>query len=235
MARIKLNLKINIKINFRSLLSKSKKKIKEALLYLETYYLAHFVTSTILVIGVVLIFLSYFWVNTVIALNKGSEIKITDQDVTNALHLVSQQKIDEARIAKIKREEAAKKEADIREWTAKVENYFRAYGSPLAGYGEIIVRKAVECGGNYKILIGIAGNESGLGKVPYKKYNPYGYLDGITYTGWNESLNKLSCVISQRFIAPCKEDLYCIIRKYAGPGDNQDLWVRNVSYFMAQV
>ncbi|MFS8131073.1 MAG: hypothetical protein ACMG57_03775, partial [Candidatus Dojkabacteria bacterium] len=82
---------------------------------------------------------------------------------------------------------------------------------------------------------GIAGNESGLGKVPYKKYNPYGYLDGITYTGWNESLSKLSCVISQRFIAPCKSDLYCIIRKYGGPGDNKDLWVRNVSFFMAQV
>jgi len=219
--------RIKIKIN--------KKKIKEILLYIERYYLSHFVTSTIVIIAITLIFLSYFWVNTVIALNKGYQIKITDQDVTNALHLVSQQKIDEARIAQQKRIEAAKREAEIKEWTARVENYFRSYGSPMVGYGEIIVRKAVECGGDYKILVGIAGNESGLGKVPYKRYNPYGYLDGIQYTGWTESLSKLSCVISQRFIGPCKGDLYCIIRKYAGPGDNQDLWVRNVSYFMAQV
>src|SRR6185369_14930674 len=146
MARIKINL------NIRSKLLRYRKKTKEILLYIEKYYLSHFITSTIVLIAIVLIFLSYFWVNTVIALNKGYQIKITDADVTNALHLVSQQKIDEARIAKQKRDEAAKKEADIKEWTARVENYLRNYGSPMAGYGEIIVRKAVDCGGDYKIL-----------------------------------------------------------------------------------
>ncbi len=224
MARIKLP-KVNI----------SKRKIKNFFIYIEKYYLTHFITSTIVLIAILLIFLSYFWINTVIALNKGYQIKITDQDVTNALHLVSQEKIDEARVAKAKRDAEAQQEANIKEWTARVENYLKSFGSPMQGYGEIIVRKAVECGGDYKILIGIAGNESGLGKVPYKIYNPYGYLDGIQYTGWKESLSKLSCVISQRFIVPCKSDLYCIIRKYGGPGDNQDLWVRNVSFFMAQV
>lgn len=223
MGRLKLKLNLN------------KQKIINALINIRSYYFSHIVTSTLVIIAVMLISLSYLWVNNVTALNKGYQIKITDEDVTNALHIVSQQKIDEARIEKQKRDQAAKKEADIMAWTAKVESYFRAYGSPMVGYGEIIVRKAVECGGDYKILVGIAGNESGLGKIPYKKFNPYGYLDGVQYTGWSESLNKLSCVISQRFIVPCKGDLYCIIRKYGGPGDNKDLWVRNVSFFMAQV
>ncbi|MFS8131476.1 MAG: hypothetical protein ACMG57_05900, partial [Candidatus Dojkabacteria bacterium] len=138
--------RIKLKIN--------KTKIKKFLVDVEKYYLSHFITVTIALVGVLLILLSYFWVNSVIALNKGYQIKITEKDVTNAMHIVSQQKIDEAKIAKQKRDEAAKKEADIKEWTAKVENFLRNYGSPMAGYGEIIVRKAVECGGDYRILIG---------------------------------------------------------------------------------
>lgn len=117
----------------------------------------------------------------------------------------------------------------------KVQAFFINYNSPMQGYEEIIVRKAHECGGDYAILVGIAGNESGLGKIPYKKYNPYGYLDGIEYSGWEESLTKLSCVISQRFIMPCSGDLACIVRKYAGPVDDQELWIRNVSWFINQV
>ncbi len=131
--------------------------------------------------------------------------------------------------------ESQQKETLIAEQTAKVHTFFVNYSSPLVGYEEIIVRKALECGGDYAVLVGVAGNESGLGKVPYKKYNPYGYLDGIEYSGWEESLNKLSCVISQRFIAPCVGDLTCIINKYAGPADDKDLWIKNVTWFINQV
>lgn len=131
--------------------------------------------------------------------------------------------------------ETKQKEKLIAEQTAKVHSFFVRYNSPLVGYEEIIVRKSAECGGDYAVLVGIAGNESGLGKIPYKKYNPYGYLDGIEYSGWEESLNKLSCVISQRFIAPCNGDLTCIINKYAGPADDKDLWIKNVTWFINQV
>lgn len=200
-----------------------------------TYYESHIVSSSLLTTAFVLILFSIVWLTSLNALTRGYQIKITEEDIANALHLASQEKIEEAKIAKQKREEAARLEQEIQERTARVERYFQIYGSPMQGYGEIIVRKAAECGGDYKILVGIAGNESGLGKIPYKTYNPYGYLDGVQYSGWSQSLNKLSCVISQRFIAPCKGDLYCIIRRYGGTDTRKDEWVRNVSFFMAQV
>lgn len=118
---------------------------------------------------------------------------------------------------------------------AKITDLFNDYNSPMRGYEELIFNRANECGGDYKVLIGIAGNESGLGRIPYKTYNPYGYLDGKQYSGWEESLSFLSCVISERFLKPCNNDLACIINKYAGPLDDKSLWIRNVTYFINQL
>lgn len=127
--------------------------------------------------------------------------------------------------------------AEIEQEVARVEAFFASYtgGAVMQGYGRIIVEQARACGGDYRVLVGIAGNESGLGRVPYKLYNPYGYLDGVQYESWEHSLTFLSCVISQKFIAPCNADLRCIIRRYGGPETDQEKWIRNVSWFMGQV
>lgn len=120
----------------------------------------------------------------------------------------------------------------------RIEALFANRSSPMSGYGELIFKRVEECGSgvaDYRILIGIAGNESGLGRVPYKLYNPYGYLDGKQYADWNDSLTFLSCVITQRFIVPCENDLTCIINKYAGPSDDKSQWIGNVTYFMNQL
>lgn len=127
------------------------------------------------------------------------------------------------------------KEKEIKINIAKVENFFQNYKASIKGYGDIIVRKAYECGGDYKILVGIAGNESGLGRIPYKKYNPYGFLNGVEYSSWEEALSTLSCEISKKFIAPCNADLYCIIKRYGGPETDQEHWIRSVSWFISQV
>ncbi|GAB4285439.1 MAG: hypothetical protein Kow0081_3260 [Candidatus Dojkabacteria bacterium] len=123
----------------------------------------------------------------------------------------------------------------LKDRIAKVKRFFESYGAKITGYEEIIVRKAHECGGDYRVLVGIAGNESGLGRIPYKLYNPYGYLNNTQYSSWEESLSILSCEISQRFLAPCNNDLYCIIRKYGGAETNQTKWIQNVTWFMSQV
>lgn len=137
------------------------------------------------------------------------------------------------------KEKFAKEEAErkriFQENVARAEALLAKYNSPMQGYGEIIVRRAQECGGDFRILLGIAGNESGLGRIPYKLYNPYGYLDGVQYSGWSESLEYLSCRISERFIAPCSGDLVCIINKYGGPDTDKDKWVRSVTWFVNQV
>ena len=117
----------------------------------------------------------------------------------------------------------------------RAEAILEKYKSPFKGLGEIIVRRAEECGGDFRTLLAIAGNESGFGRIPYKLYNPFGYLDGKQYSGWNESLEFLSCVISQRFIAPCKNDIECIVRTYGGSDTDKPKWVYNINWFRNQI
>jgi hypothetical protein len=117
----------------------------------------------------------------------------------------------------------------------RVESFLQVYGSPLVGYGQIIVDKAIECGGDYRLLIGIAGSESGLGKIMYKKYNPYGYLNNVTYSSQREALEILSCKVSQEHLAKCGSDLDCLARRYAGPGDDLEHFISKVRWFASQV
>lgn len=117
----------------------------------------------------------------------------------------------------------------------KVESYFARYGSKLQGYGYIFVDQAEACGGDYRILVGIAGSESGLGRVMYKKYNPFGYLNRVQYDSLEEALNYLACQVSRQHIAPCGDDLYCLARRYAGPQDDLSHFVNKVKWFAQNV
>lgn len=126
--------------------------------------------------------------------------------------------------------------ANIRaEQIAKVENFFLAYGSPMTGYADIIVDQAAACGGDYRVLVGIAGSESGLGRIPVLSYNPYGYLDGVQYASWVDALTTLSCKVSRQHISPCGTDLQCLVRRYAGPQDDFQHFVDKVAWFYQQV
>lgn len=126
---------------------------------------------------------------------------------------------------------AARRQAAIN----RVQAFMRSYGSPLVEYAPIIVDQAQACGGNYRILVGIAGSESGLGRINYKLYNPYGYLNGVQYSGFEEALTVLSCRISQQFLSVCKDDLWCLVKRYAGPQDDPQLFVSKVAWFASQV
>jgi hypothetical protein len=137
-------------------------------------------------------------------------------------------------------ESLTKQKADLvaqrrQERINKVESYFRLYGSSLVGYGHIFVDQSEQCGGDYRVLVGIAGSESGLGRINVLKYNPFGYLDGVQYSSQEEALTILSCRISQQHIAPCGQDLYCLGRRYAGPSDDLDHFVSKVAFFFDQV
>lgn len=126
-------------------------------------------------------------------------------------------------------------EKNIQNAIAKVKTFFDIYQARLKGMEELIVRRSIECEIDYRIIIGIAGIESGLGRFPVGGHNPFGYLDGIYYNSWEEALNKLICVIGNRFIKPCNSDLSCIINKYGGPDTPKDHWIKNVQWFMNQV
>lgn len=117
----------------------------------------------------------------------------------------------------------------------KVESYFRQYGSPLVGLGHIFVDKSEECGGDYRVLVGIAGSESGLGRINVLKYNPFGYLNGVQYESQQQALEILSCIVSQQHISKCGIDLNCLVKRYAGPQDDPQLFINKVAFFMRQV
>lgn len=152
----------------------------------------------------------------------------------------SEHEVTTAIISQIQNEIVAKKEELKRNEErvvniAKAEALLSKYNSPMKGYAEIIVRAVEECGGDYKVLLGIAGNESGFGRIPYKLYNPFGYLDGVQYSGWEESLRTLSCKIARQYLVPCNNDLSCIIVRYGGTNTNKPKWISNVQFFINQI
>lgn len=136
---------------------------------------------------------------------------------------------EQERLAELKRKKERQAKID------KVEAFFQEYGAKISGHGHILVDQAEACGGNYKILVGIAGAESGLGRHMYKKYNPFGYLNGVQYPNLKTALSKLSCKISEQHIAPCGNDLYCLANRYTGPGDDNTHFVNKVRWFMQQI
>ncbi len=142
-----------------------------------------------------------------------------------------EQEIETKRFQKISEIE----ERVLEEKAAKIEALFSRYNSPMSGLGKLIINRATECGGDYKIIVAIAGNESGFGRIPYKLYNPFGYLDGVQYANWEDAVNQISCKISKEFLKPCNNDLTCVISTYGGPDTDKPKWISNITYFMSQL
>lgn len=191
-----------------------------------------------------LILMSY---TTVVAAYTPLQINLNGTDVTLPLPDLSSAPTKKAtaptmtielqpQISKLLEAEIAAKKAAIRqEKIDRVEAYFREYGSPLAGYGHIFVDQSAACDGDYRVLVGIAGSESGLGRAMYKKYNPFGYLNGVQYPDLETALRELSCKVSRQHISVCKTDLNCLYERYAGPQDDPELFKNKVRFFMNQV
>lgn len=167
-------------------------------------------------------------------IQRSENIKIRkDDSFFSAFTPVSEviQRIEESKAQKQK--ELA--EIELQSKVDKVEAIFKRYNSPMQGYGRLLVTEAERCGGDYKIITAIAGNESRFGRIPYKLYNPFGYLDGVKYSGWEESIRILSCKISYQYLVPCQNNVSCVVIKYAGPNDDKEQWVKNINWFMNQI
>jgi hypothetical protein len=117
----------------------------------------------------------------------------------------------------------------------RMEQIISNYGGHMSGLADNLYDNAVACGGNPVLLFAIAGNESGFGRIPYKLYNPFGYLDGRQYSGWEESINYLSCKISTQHLAPCGNEVNCVIRRYGGSDTDREKWVKNINWFMSLI
>ncbi len=114
----------------------------------------------------------------------------------------------------------------------KVAAYLKKVGSPMAPYTHIIIEEAERCGANYELIVAIAGNESGYGKVSYKQYNPFGYLNGVQYSGWDQSLKALTCKVAA-YTNKYGYNLTALGKAYGA--QNVETWAKNVSWHISQI
>ncbi len=168
----------------------------------------------------------YVWL--MLILQKTAPLAEDGSDTSNQLYIGMQGQLDNLKSNLIQQRRQFRID--------KVESYFRTYGSPLVGYGYIFVDQSEKCGGNYKVLVGIAGSESGLGRINYKLYNPFGYLNNVQYANQEQALTVLACQISRQHISKCGTDLNCLAKRYiGGGGDDPILFISKVRFFMNQV
>jgi len=117
----------------------------------------------------------------------------------------------------------------------RMEQIISNYGGHMSGLADNLYDNALACGGDPALLFAIAGNESGFGRIPYKLYNPFGYLDGRQYASWEESINYLSCKISTQHLVPCGNEVNCVIKRYGGSDTNKEQWIKNINWFRSMI
>jgi len=109
-------------------------------------------------------------------------------------------------------------------------------GSPMfASEAQTSIDKANECGVDYKLMIAIAGYESGYGRKPMKKYNPYGWRNGKTYNSFKEAISEITCQFGNKYIKKGRDTVKEISEIYLGSNSNHDAWIKNVSYIRSQI
>ncbi len=92
-------------------------------------------------------------------------------------------------------------EKTLYEEATKLTNYLRAKKSPIAEYkyARQIISLARANGGDYRIIIAISGIESGFCRANYKKYNCFGYLNGVQYPNYTAALERLVPRITREY------------------------------------
>lgn len=134
---------------------------------------------------------------------------------------------------RLRKEEEERKLQELKRRAHDLQLYLESQNSPMAPYSETIITSAERCGADYKLLTAIAMNESGGGRIPYKKYNPYGYLNGIQYAGWEEAISDITCKIATHYFAKG----YNTPETLAGPygAHNKEEWINNIYYYLNQI
>jgi len=104
------------------------------------------------------------------------------------------------------------KEAKI----SRLVSYLKRQGSPIAtyGYAKQIIDAAEANGADYRIVVAIMGVESGFCRVNVLKYNCFGYLNKVQYSGFTEALAKLVPRISREYAKPYGTNFKALAKAY---------------------
>jgi hypothetical protein len=110
-----------------------------------------------------------------------------------------------------------RKEAD------KLVNYLRRQGSPVANYDHAyqIIKLSEANGADYRVIVAIMGMESGFCRANYKKYNCFGFLNGVQYAGFTEAFNHIIPQVARMYAKPFGTNFAALAKAYG---------VHNVEY-----
>lgn len=119
-----------------------------------------------------------------------------------------------------------------------IENFFRAYHSPMQGLGSKIVQTADTYGLPFGLLPAIAQCEGNLGKVmPHGSFNTWGwaiYGERVhKFKSWDEAIEKVSSGLRKNYFDKGLNSPEEIMKKYT-PSSNGS-WADCVSQFLEEL
>ena len=120
----------------------------------------------------------------------------------------------------------------------RIENFLQQYGSPLAPFAPDIVAAADENGLDYRLLVSIGMQESGLCKtIPVNSYNCWGFgIYGKTVThfdNYKDAIYTISAALAKNYKDRGMVTPNQMMSVYT-PQSNGS-WANGVNYFMNQL
>jgi len=121
----------------------------------------------------------------------------------------------------------------------QIDAFLHKNGSPMVGLGNVFVAAGRKYGVDPRLVVGIAGAESTLGKYAYRPYNAWGWggRAGHSFGSWEESIAQVTKGLRDGYISQGRTTPATIVSKYAPSSDGNDeaQWASNVGHFMKQL
>ena len=116
----------------------------------------------------------------------------------------------------------------------KLRQYLRQKHSPLTPYAAQIVREADNNQLDWRLLVSIAGVESGFGQhIPWQSSNAWGWNNGSTkFSSWPESISVVSRGLKIHYMNKGLTTPEKMSRVYAPPSQT---WGGKVRYFLSEI
>ncbi len=112
----------------------------------------------------------------------------------------------------VKVEQYKVKQAKINRLVAFLANQ----GSPVASnyYADLIISLSEDSGADYRIIVSIMGVESGFCSANYKKYNCFGYLNGVQYANFEQAFRRLVPAVAKQYAIPYGTNFEAMLKAY---------------------
>ena len=119
--------------------------------------------------------------------------------------------------------------------------FLESYHSPLAPHANHILEVSEKYGLDWRLLTGIAGNESLFGRVvPYDSYNAWGWgvhsRGTVRFSSWEAGIERVARSLKEDFIDQGLTTVELLMTKYAPVSvQNGYPWADNVRFFMERL